>query len=435
MTIEGQNTQERYLENRRKRLLGPAYRLFYDRPLHIVRGEGVWLYDAHGRAYLDVYNNVPHVGHCHPHVVEALTRQAKTLNTHTRYLHETVLDYAERLTSKFPDKLDTCMFACTGSEANELAVRIARTFTGGEGFIVTEHAYHGNTNLIVELSPIHDYVQRRESVKRVPAPDPYRGLHRAGKGDIGKNYATHVDDALKELGKRGARAAAFIIDTIFSSDGIFTETSDYVRIAVEKVRAAGGLFIADEVQPGFGRTGEQMWGFERHGVVPDIVTLGKPMGNGHPLSAVVTTREIIEKFAERARYFNTFGGNPVSCAAGLAVLDVLERDKLQDHAREVGAYLKGRLEEQRSRHKLVGDVRGEGLYIGVELVRDRESPEPASIETSAVVNGLQACGILTGTTGRDGNVLKLRPPMVFSKENADQLMDALEATLQDVGQK
>ena len=434
MTTDMQGAEEKRLRDRRTRLLGPAYQLFYDRPLHLVRGEGVWLYDADGRAYLDAYNNVPHVGHCHPQVVEALARQAGTLNTHTRYLHETVLEYAERLTSKFPGKLDTCMFACTGSEANELAVRIARACTGGEGFIVTEHAYHGNTNKIVELSPNHDYVERGESVKTVPAPDGYRGLHRAGEPDLGKQYAAHVDDALNKLHKQGVRPAAFIIDTIFSSDGIFTETADYVRVAVDKVRSAGGLFIADEVQPGFGRTGAQMWGFERHRVVPDIVTLGKPMGNGHPLSAVVTTPEIVEKFAERARYFNTFGGNPVSCAAGLAVLDVLEREKLQDNAREVGAYLKGRLEEQRSRHELIGDVRGQGLYIGVELVRNRETREPASSEAAVVVNGLRDHGILIGTTGGDGNVLKLRPPMVFSRENADQLTGALEATLRDVVQ-
>ena len=371
MTIDRQDAEEKRLRERRARLLGPGYRLFYERPLHLVRGEGVWLYDAQGRAYLDVYNNVPHVGHCHPHVTEALARQAHKLNTHTRYLHETVLDYAERLTSKLPGKLNTCMFACTGSEANELAVRIARTYTGGEGFIVTDFAYHGNTNTVIELSPSHEYVERRASVKTVPAPDGYRGQYRAGESDLGKKYAAHVDDALNELNKQGIRPAAFIVDTIFSSDGIFTETSDYLRIAVDKVRSAGGLFIADEVQAGFGRTGEQMWGFERHGVVPDMVTMGKPMGNGHPLSAVITTSEMVAKFAERGRYFNTFGGNPVSCAAGLAVLDVLEGEKLQDNARQVGAYLKRRLEAQRSKHEIIGDVRGQGLYIGVELVRDR----------------------------------------------------------------
>jgi 4-aminobutyrate aminotransferase-like enzyme len=275
-------------------------------------------------------------------------------------------------------------------------------------------------------------VARDASVQLVPAPDGYRGRYRFGTPDLGRQYASHVDEALNALDQHGVKPAALIVDTIFSSDGIYTETADYLRLAVDKVRSAGGVFIADEVQPGFGRTGERMWGFERHGVVPDIVTMGKPMGNGHPLSAVVTTRAIIEKFAERARYFNTFGGNPVSCAAGLAVLEVMESEKLQDNARNVGAHLKQKLELQLSKHEIIGDVRGQGLYIGLELVSDRKTREPASREASAVVNGLRDRGVLTGTTGRDGNVLKLRPPLVFSTENADQLIDALDATLCDV---
>ena len=414
---------------RRGRLLGGAYRLFYDRPLHIVRGQGVWLYDADGRAYLDVYNNVAHVGHCHPHVVDALRLQAETLNTHTRYLHETVLDYAERLTSLFPDELSVCMFACSGSEANELALRIAKAGSGGTGVIVTECAYHGNTTTLTELSTTHAYERRGPHVKTCVAPDTYRGPYRSGEADLGKKYAAHVGRALDELRQDGIQPAALLLDTIFSTDGILTAPADYFPEALERVRAAGGLFIADEVQPGFGRTGDCTWGFQRYGVVPDIVTLGKPMGNGHPLSAVITTPRLVEKFAENARYFNTFGGNPVSCAVGLAVLEVLERERLQDHARTVGGQLKRELTRLQAKHDVIGDVRGHGLYLGVELVRDRATLEPARNEAAAVVNGLRDRGVLIGLTGRDDNVLKLRPPMAFNEQHVDQLVESLDATL------
>lgn len=410
-------------------MLGGAYRLFYDRPLHLVRGDGVWLYDAQGRAYLDVYNNVAHVGHCHPHVTDALRRQAETLNTHTRYLHQTMLDYAERLGSLFPGELGVCMFACSGSEANELALRIAKAATGGDGVIVTEHAYHGNTNALTELSTTQAYARRGAHVKTCPAPDTYRGPHRSGQSDLGGKYAAHVGRALDEFREQAIPPAAFLVDTIFSTDGILTAPDDYFSKVVEQVRAAGALFIADEVQPGFGRTGDSMWGFERYGVVPDLVTLGKPMGGGHPLAAVVATPRLMEKFADGARYFNTFGGNPVSCAVGLAVLDVLEQEQLQDNARIVGAHLKEELARLRSKHELIGDVRGRGLYLGVELVRDRQTLEPADTEASAVFNGLCDRGVLIGLTGRHDNVLKLRPPLVFSHENARQLIDALDATL------
>lgn len=417
---------------RRRRLLGPAYRLFYDPPLHIVRGEGVWLYDAAGRRYLDVYNNVAHVGHCHPHVVEAICKQSQTLNTHTRYLHEAALDYAERLTAEFPDELGVCMLCCTGSEANELAVRLARAWTDGEGVIVTEFAYHGNTTTLAQLSTTHTDVQRGPDVATCPAPDVYRGCYRSGDACAGHKYAALVDEARQQLSRTGIRPAALLLDTMFSTDGILTAPPDYFRRAVELVRQAGAVFIADEVQPGFGRTGDCMWGFQRYGVVPDIVTLGKPMGNGHPVAAVIAKPHIVQRFAEQARYFNTFGGNPVSCAAAAAVLDVMEREQLQRSALAVGAYLKAELKKLQQRHEVVGDIRGHGLFIGLELVRNRDTLEPAAEEATKLVKGLCDEGVLTGITGRHQNVLKLRPPMVFNQQHAAQLIDALDTVLQSI---
>ncbi len=413
---------------RRQKLLGSAYKLFYHEPVHLVRGEGVWLYDADGRKYLDMYNNVAHVGHCHPHVVEAITKQIGTLNTHTRYLHENILEYAERLTGKFANELDTAMFTCTGSEANELALRIACHYTDGTGIIVTNFAYHGNTKAIYEISTsdiaadeVPDYVIT------VPFPDTYRGEFR-GHG-AGESYAEYVQQAVDELKRRGIKPAAFVIDTIVSSGGVVQPPSGYLNKAAAIIRNAGGLFIADEVQPGFGRTGDQFWGYEADDVLPDLVTMGKPMGNGHPLSATVSRREIVEKFAEKGRYFNTFGGNPVSCAAGLAVLDVIEKEGLQENARIVGNYLTAGLQALAEKHTAIGDVRGTGLFIAVELVKNAESREPATTFTADVVNGLKNRGVLTGSIGPDSNILKLRPPMVFSKQNADFMLEVFDDTL------
>ena len=413
---------------RRNKALGAAYRLFYENPVHIVRGEGVWLIDSDGRKYLDMYNNVPHVGHCHPHVVEALTRQIATLNTHTRYLHENVLDYAERLTGKFEDELDVAMFACTGSEANELALRIARMYTGGTGLIVTEFAYHGNTNAIYEITTSD--ISREdipEYVVTVPVPDAYRGPHTGD--DAGEKYAGYVQDAINTLGSRNIKPAAFVIDTIVSSGGVVAPPPGYLRMVAEIVSAAGGLFVADEVQPGFARTGRNFWGYQADGFVPDIVTMGKPMGNGHPISGVVTRTDIIDDFAAKGDYFNTFGGNPVSCAAGLAVLDVIEQENLQQNARKVGQYLVDGLNRLGETHEVIGDVRGSGFFLALELVTDREKKTPATELTATVVNDLRDRGVLTGSIGPDANILKLRCPMVFSKENADFALGIIDESL------
>jgi len=413
---------------RRKKLLGPAYELFYQQPVHIVRGEGVWLYDNDGQKYLDMYNNVPHVGHCHPRVVEALTRQIATLNTHTRYLHENVLDYAQRLTGKLPAVLDTAMFSCTGSEANELALRIARACSGGTGVIVTDFAYHGNTKAIYEIS-IEDIPAEEipDFVVTVPNPDIYRGEYRGD--DAGEHYAEHLNDALQTLASRGIKPAAFIVDTIMSSGGVVATPPGYLKKAAEIIRRAGGLFVADEVQPGFGRTGRNFWGFEVDDVIPDIVTMGKPMGNGHPLAATVSRHELIDEFSEHGHYFNTFGGNPVSCAAGLAVLDVIEQEGLQANALDVGLYLNKGLAELASRYDSIGDFRGDGLFKSVEMVVDRETREPACKLAPQIVEELRERHILVGSTGIDNNILKLRPPMVFAKENADEFLQRFDEVL------
>jgi 4-aminobutyrate aminotransferase-like enzyme len=419
------------LLERRQQLMGSAYRLFYDEPLHLVRGDGVWLFDAAGKKYLDMYNNVAHVGHCHPHVVDAICRQASVLNTHTRYLHENVLDYAERLTDKLPDDLDTAMFCCTGSEANELALRIARAVTGGTGIVVTDSSYHGNSQATFEISTdsiaaddLPDYVVT------VPSPDTYRGVHR--DGDAGELYAAHVDKAVGLLRSRGIKPAALVIDTIISSGGIVSPPHGYLRSAAKVIRGAGGLFVADEVQPGFGRTGVHFWGFEKDGIIPDIVSLGKPMGNGHPIAAVVARRDLVGAFAERSGYFNTFGGNPVSCAAALAVIDVIENEGLQENALSVGQHIIDRLWSLADKHECIGDIRGTGFFLALDLVDDREQRTPATGLAGRAVNELRSRGVLTGSIGPHDNILKLRPPMVLSSKDADYMIDILDDSLSRV---
>ncbi|EJO30186.1 aspartate aminotransferase family protein [Achromobacter marplatensis] len=414
---------ERALIERRQRVLGTAYRLFYDNPLHIVRGEGVWLYDAAGERYLDAYNNVASVGHSHPRVVAAIAEQAAILNTHTRYLHDGVVEYAERLVATFPSALSQAMFTCTGSEANDLALRIARSHTGASGVIVTELAYHGVTAAVAAVSPsLGKTVPLGVDVRAVSAPDTYRH----DPATIGVWFAARVQEAIDDMLRHGIRPAALLVDTVFSSDGVYTDPAPFLAPAVEAIRAAGGLFIADEVQAGFARTGSCMWGFQRHGLVPDIVTMGKPMGNGHPIAGVVARPEIFERFGRDARYFNTFGGNPVSCAAALATLDVIQDEGLQANAARTGAYLRDKFREMARKHSWIGDVRGDGLFMGIELVKDQAAKTPATEETHRFVNLMREHRVLLSATGLRGNVIKLRPQLPFSLENADQLMQAAD---------
>lgn len=421
--------QTQALLERRQRTLGPAYRLFYDNPFHPVRGEGAYLYDAEGNEYLDVYNNVPSVGHSHPKVVEALSRQAAILNTHTRYLHETVLDYADSLLATFPAELSSVMFTCTGSEANDLAVRLSRAVTGNKGMIVTQNAYHGVTAAISEMSPsLGAAVTIPDHVCVIPSPDSYR----LGGDALKDAFADSVAKAIATLEGRGIKMAAILFDTLFSADGLFPDPADFIVPAVELVRKAGGLYIADEVQAGLGRVGDHMWGFQRHAVTPDIVTLGKPMGNGHPLAGMVTRHELLVDFGNRTRYFNTFGGNPVSAAVGKAVLDVVRDEGLMQNALDTGNYVLQQLRSLHASHEVIGDVRGVGLYSTVEVVSSRADKTPDPKVAAAIVNLLRERKVLVGAFGLHANCLKIRPPLPFSRANADRFIEVLDGVLRDV---
>lgn len=417
---------ERALIARRQRVLGPSYRLFYDQPLHIVRGEDVWLIGADGQRYLDAYNNVASVGHSHPRVVRAIAEQAAILNTHTRYLHDGVLDYAEQLLATFPEPLSQVIFTCTGSEANDLALRVARSHTGGTGVIVTQLAYHGVTSAVAAVSPsLGQAVPLGLDTRTVAAPDTYR----QDPATLGAWFAAQVQAAIDDMRRHGIRPAALLVDTIFSSDGVYSDPAGFLAPAVKAIRDAGGLFIADEVQAGFARTGSKMWGFERHGLVPDLVTMGKPMGNGHPIAAMVSRSDIMERFGREARYFNTFGGNPVACAAAQATLAVIQEEGLQANAARTGQYLREGFRALAERYPLIGDVRGDGLFIGVELVRDRAAKTPAKVETHRFVNLMRERRVLLSATGLHGNVLKLRPQLPFGQEHADLLLAAADEVL------
>lgn len=408
---------------KRQAAFGASSVLFYEQPIEMVRARGAYMYDAGGRRYLDVYNNVPSVGHCHPRVVEAIARQVGELNIHTRYLNRVVEAYTEKLLSKFPDSLSNVVLTCTGSESNDLAMRIARIATGAEGFIVTEAAYHGNTALVTEISP--SSLRKRKPapfVAIIPAPAPRDGM------SVEASFAASVEQAIAELKSRGIGLAALIIDTIFSSDGIYADPAGFLKGATDVVHRAGGLLIADEVQPGFGRTGGGLWGFERHGVTPDIVTMGKPMGNGFPMGGVVTRPEFLKRFCEETGYFNTFGGNPVAAAAGHAVLQVIEDEGLVERSATVGGYFKQSLEALQGTHSEIGEVRGAGLFIGLDFV-DPATGEPDTALATHAINQLKHNGILIGAAGKYGATLKIRPPLCFSQEDANLFTGTLDTIL------
>ena len=424
----------------RDRRLGPSLSLSYRRPLHIVRGRGSWLYDSEGQPFLDCVNNVAHVGHSHPRVNEAARRQMAALNTNTRYLHEAILEYTERLTALFPSPLDVCFLVCSGTEANELALRMARTHTGRVGAVVLDGAYHGNSSSVVNLSPYKfngpGGKGLRPWVRMAPMPDAFRGLHRGPDAEIAPLYAAYVGEAAQALeteptwfGDTPPGAAAFFHESILSCGGQIPLPAGYLAAAYDGARAHGAVCVADEVQVGFGRAGSHWWAFEGDGVVPDIVTLGKPIGNGHPLAAVITTREIAESFANGMEYFNTYGGNPVSCAIGLAVLDVIEDEGLRENAAAVGGRLLEGLEYLRDRHPPVGDARGRGLFTGIEFVRTVDDLEPAADLADAAVQRARDRGLLLSTDGPDHNVIKMKPPLVFSEADADLLISNLDAIL------
>jgi 4-aminobutyrate aminotransferase-like enzyme len=409
---------------RRLRNFGAASVLFYRKPIEMVRGRGCWLEAADGTRYLDFYNNVPSVGHCHPHVVAALTRQLAELNVNSRYLHATTETYLERLKATLPESLSNVTLACSGSEANDLALRVAMGASGGTGFVVTETAYHGNTSAVIAVSP--SSLKRGKPPKHVatvPAP-----ATAAYGDDIAKGFAKAVRKATAKLEKRGHRVAGLIVDSIFSSDGVFPDPAGFLAPAVEAVRKAGGVLIADEVQPGFGRTG-RMWGFERHGVEPEIVTMGKPMGNGYPMSGMATRPKLLEKFCRDIGYFNTFGGTPAASAAGLAVLDVLRDEGLAENAARVGAHLIERLRALSERDPRAAEARGAGLFIGLDLCAEGDPARPDPALATAIINGLRDRRVLIGAAGPYGHTLKIRPPLCLTVDEADFFADALAAAL------
>ncbi|MFG0258525.1 MAG: aminotransferase class III-fold pyridoxal phosphate-dependent enzyme [Phycisphaerales bacterium JB043] len=406
----------------------------YKDPLKIVRGSGAYLYDEHSNAYLDCVNNVCHVGHCHPRVVEAASAQIARLNTNTRYLHDAIVEYARRLSSTIPDPLEVCFFVNSGSEANDLALRLARTCTGARDVVVVDHAYHGHTQTLIDISP---YKFNGRGGSGAPAtthvaefPDTYRGRFKRDDPSAGEKYAQSVADRFADIANEGRNPAAFIAESIPGVGGQVVLPDGYLEHAHAHARAHGAVCIADEVQVGFGRVGTHMWAFETQNVCPDIVTLGKPIGNGHPMAAVVTTREIADAFNNGMEYFNTFGGNPVSCRVGLAVLDVIEREGLMANALETGKYLMRALQQLSSSFERIGDVRGMGLFIGVELVRDRSTQEPDPELASSIIEHMKTNHVLLSTDGPHNNVLKFKPPICFTRSHADVFLARLRGSFQ-----
>jgi 4-aminobutyrate aminotransferase-like enzyme/Ser/Thr protein kinase RdoA (MazF antagonist) len=425
------------IARRRRTLMSRALSLSYREPLHIVRGEGAHLIDASGRRWLDLVNNVAHVGHAHPRVVAAAAEQNAVLNTNTRYLHEAVAEYAHRLAGTLPDPLSVCFFVNSGSEANDLALRLAYAHTRARDVLVLDHAYHGHLVSLIDVSPYKfdgpGGLGRPPTTHVVPIPDPYRGRHRTDPGTptatVTPAYLAEMDRLLGGLAAAGRRPAAFLSEPMPGTAGQVVLADGFLAGAYERVRAAGGLCIADEVQIGVGRPGAALWGFELHGVVPDVVTMGKPLGNGHPLGAVVTTPEIAASFLTGMEYFNTFGGNPVSARVGLAVLDVVADERLQQRAAVLGERMLAGLRELADRHELIGDVRGTGLFVGVQLVADRKARTPAGPRTAAVVEEVKARGVLISSDGPEHDVLKIKPPMVLTEADVDRFVTVLEEAL------
>lgn len=415
------------LIDRRQAVLGPNVPTFYEEPIHLIKGEGVWVWDKDGQRYLDCYNNVPHVGHCHPHVVEAISIQAQKLNTHTRYLHEGIIDYGERLTAKFQTDLNQIIMVCSGSEANDIALRMAQAATGKTGIIATDNTYHGNTMAVSQLSsrkpPIGGYAA---NVRHVPAPDTLRPIGGDYKSQANA-FAKEIQTAINDLETSGYGFSGFLFCPTFANEGLPDLPKNFMAPAAQVIKAAGGILISDEVQPGFGRTGDNWWGHEWLKLSPDVVTLGKPMANGHPVAAVVAKENIMADFRNAFGYFNTFGGNPVSCAAAAATLDVIEQDGLVENSRHVGKEFLERL--QTIKHEVIANIRGRGLFIALELECNGFASEKSA---ERIVEYARNNGMLMGRTGRNRNILKLRPPMPFSTQNAEQATTILNAAFDNL---
>ena len=420
---------------RREKLMSGSYRLFYRKPVNLVRGEGAYLWDADGAKYLDMYNNVAGVGHCHPTVIKAVTEQMKSLNTHTRYLHERIIDYSDDILKMMPAEIDKIMFMCTGSEANDLALRVAQEYTGGTGIIVSQEAYHGTSALTSGCSPALGSEQPLlPNVRLLSTPDYYR--HGGSPEEFTAWYAGEMQKKIDELADAGYKFSCFLADSIFSSDGVHPNPTGFLKAAIDVVHKNGGVFIADEVQPGFARTGDTFWGFARHGIVPDMVTMGKPMGNGIPVSGLAAGHDVLAAFSDKLPYFNTFGGNPVSIAAAQAVLSIIKEENLQEHCKKVGKQLLSALQEVKKRHpESVGDVRGAGLFIGFELTKNDGRKTPDQGKALDLIELLRDNHVLTSVAGPYGNVLKLRPPMAFQECDIDWITSTLDTCLSQLEEK
>jgi len=414
--------------------LSSSLSLSYKEPLHIIKGSGQYLYDVNGKKFLDAINNIQHVGHCHPKVLKASSDQLSRLNTNTRYLNDIIVEYAKSLSNKLPNKLDICFFTNSGSESNDLALRMARKITQSKETIVLDGAYHGHLSSLIEISPYKYNGPGGDGapkfVHAIPMPNSYSGKHRGE--DSGEKYINEVDVIIKKIRESGKKISAFIFESIMGCGGQLIHPKGFLKESIKKIKDAGGIIIADEVQIGFGRIGESFWGFESEDLIPDIVTMGKSMGNGHPLSALVTTREISEQFNNGMEYFNSFGGNPVSCAIGHSVLNIIENEELQQNANDVGQYLKSMLNSLKEKFDLIGDVRGKGLFLGLELVRDLKSLEPAYKEAKYIVNIMKEMGILISVDGPNDNVLKIKPPMIFNRDDALFLIESLDTILSNM---
>jgi 4-aminobutyrate aminotransferase-like enzyme len=425
--MNGISVDKNSLLSRRLQNFGAASVLFYDEPIEMVSGKGTWMWDKSGHKYLDFYNNVPSVGHCHPAVTCAISKQVAQLNIHTRYLNETVDDYLDSLKQTLPDNLNNVLLCCTGSEANDLALRIARKKTGKQGIIVTETAYHGNTQAVTEVSPA--------ALKNTPLPGyvitipPPSSLYYGP--DIAKGFADAVTAAIDELEQRGYGLAALLCDSIFSSDGVFSDPEGFLQETISRVHNRGGVYIADEVQPGFGRCGTCMWGFQRHDVVPDIVTMGKPMGNGFPMAGVAANAADVQYFCDNVGYFNTFGGNPVAAAAGAAVLNIIKEENLMNNATIQGNHVRNGIKQLQSDFPIIGDVRGAGLFIGVDICSE-DSSKPEPLLAASIIKFLKTNKILVGAAGKYGNTLKLRPPLCVTTQESDIFLCGLQDALRYV---
>ena len=422
------------IQKLRKDYLSPSLSLSYEEPLHIVKGAAQYLYDKDGKKYLDAINNIQHVGHCHPRIIEAAYIQSKKLNTNTRYLDEIIVNYAKAITAKLPNDLNICFFTNSGSESNDLALRLARNYTLNPETIVLDGAYHGHLISLIEISP-YKYNSPGGSgppdfVHAIPMPDSFRGKYRGS--DTGIKYANELKKILNEIKSNVGKPATFIAESVMGCGGQIIPPKAFFKKAYQMIKNSSGICIADEVQIGFGRLGQNFWGFEFQNIKPDIITLGKSIGNGHPLSMVITNKKIADRFNNGMEYFNSFGGNPVSCAIGHEVLNVIKEERLQQNAHKVGTFLKKMLTELKHQHSIIGDVRGEGLFLGVELIKDKRTLDPEKDKTHYLINQMKKKGILLSADGPDHNVIKIKPPLVFNKDNATFLVETMDLILKKV---